>query len=225
MGVLQKPQRESSSVPGSGGKYPLAHALVKNIAFGGPVQRCSARVAFQARFSNLTQVLVKLHYGKPCIADPGDTRNSLMDVSENLVTIIGCERALRSLIRGKSDHGSSSKTMATTILCIDDEVAALEIRKLLLESEGYEVIEARSGKEGIELFKAQKVDLVILDYWMAGMNGTVTAQEIKRINPKVPIIMLSGYGELPGEIVGVADRWILKGRTAQELLDAVKALT
>lgn len=112
-----------------------------------------------------------------------------------------------------------------TILCIDDEAAALQIRKLLLESEGYEVLEAHSGKEGIELFKAQKVDLVILDYWMSGMNGTVTAQEIKKLNPRIPIIMLSGYGELPGEIVGVADRWILKGRTAQELLDAVKALT
>ncbi|HTZ73269.1 MAG TPA: response regulator [Candidatus Aquilonibacter sp.] len=113
----------------------------------------------------------------------------------------------------------------STILCIDDEVAALQARKLLLESEGYEVIEARSGKEGLGLLQSHKVDLVILDYWMAGMNGTTTAQEIKKINPKIPIIMLSGYGELPGETVGVADRWILKGRATQELLDAVKALT
>jgi DNA-binding response OmpR family regulator len=112
-----------------------------------------------------------------------------------------------------------------TILCIDDEAAALQTRKLLLESEGYAVIEARSGKEGLSLFQSQKVDLVILDYWMAGMNGTATAQEIKKINSRIPIIMLSGYGELPGEIVGVADRWILKGRATQELLDAVKALT
>ncbi len=112
-----------------------------------------------------------------------------------------------------------------TILCIDDEVAALQARKMLLESEGYEVIEARSGRDGLALIQSHKVDLVILDYWMAGMNGTTAAQEIRKINPKVPIIMLSGYGELPGEIVGVADRWILKGRATQELLDAVKALT
>ena len=80
-----------------------------------------------------------------------------------------------------------------TILCIDDEASGLHARKLVLESEGYDVIEARSGREGIQVFQAQpKVDLVILDYWMAGMNGTTTAQEIKRINPKVPIIMLSG---------------------------------
>jgi DNA-binding response OmpR family regulator len=112
-----------------------------------------------------------------------------------------------------------------TILCIDDEIAALQVRKLLLESEGYKVIEAHSGKEGLDLFQANKVDLVILDYWMAGMNGTATAHEIKKINSKVPIIVLSGYGELPGEIVGIADRWMLKGRATRELLDAVKALT
>jgi DNA-binding response OmpR family regulator len=112
-----------------------------------------------------------------------------------------------------------------TILCIDDEAAALQARKLVLESEGHQVFEARSGKEGIALFHSQKFDLVILDYWMSGMNGTAAAREIKKINPKVPIIMLSGYGELPGEIVGVADRWILKGRATRELLDAVKALT
>lgn len=112
-----------------------------------------------------------------------------------------------------------------TILCIDDESAALQARRLLLESEGYQVIEAHSGKEGIERFQEQTIDLVITDYWMAGMNGTTAAQAIKKINPKVPIIMLSGYGELPGEIVGVADRWILKGRATRELLDAVKALT
>lgn len=112
-----------------------------------------------------------------------------------------------------------------TILCIDDEIAPLQARKLLLESEGYQVIEAHSGKEGLERFQLNKVDLVILDYWMSGMNGTATAQEIKKLNSKVPIIMLSGYGELPGEIVGVADRWILKGRATRELLDAVKALT
>jgi DNA-binding response OmpR family regulator len=112
-----------------------------------------------------------------------------------------------------------------TILCIDDEHAPLQARKLVLESEGHQVFEAKSGREGIALFHSQKFDLVILDYWMSGMTGTVAALEIKKIDPKVPIIMLSGYGELPGEIVGVADRWILKGRATQELLDAVKALT
>jgi DNA-binding response OmpR family regulator len=112
-----------------------------------------------------------------------------------------------------------------TILCIDDETAALQARKLLLESEGYAVIQAHSGKEGLALFQSNQVDLVILYYWMSGMNGIATAQEIKKLNPRMPIIMLSGYAELPGEILGVADRWILKGRAVQDLLNAIKTLT
>ena len=52
-----------------------------------------------------------------------------------------------------------------TILCIDDESAGLLPRKLLLESAGHRVLEARSGEEGIQLFQSEKVDAVILDYW------------------------------------------------------------
>jgi CheY-like chemotaxis protein len=112
-----------------------------------------------------------------------------------------------------------------TILCIDDEPDLSQVRKYLLESRGYEVIDARSGEEGIRLFQFQKVDLVIVDYWMAGMNGLAVARRVKKLNPAVPIIVLSGLAELPGEAIGVADRWIIKGRSPQDLLDAVASFT
>lgn len=112
-----------------------------------------------------------------------------------------------------------------TILCIDDEPDASQLRKLLLESEGYEVIDARTGEEGLRLFRSHKVDLVIVDYWMTGMNGLVVAGEIKKLNPVVPIIVLSGLAELPGEAIGIADRWIIKGRSTQDLLDAIASFT
>jgi CheY-like chemotaxis protein len=112
-----------------------------------------------------------------------------------------------------------------TILCIDDEPTALEARKLLLESEGHRVVEAPSGKEGLRLFQSETVDLVVLDYWMTGMNGLAVAREIKRANPGMPIVMLSGLAELPGEGVGLADRWILKGHASQDLLTAITELT
>ena len=111
-----------------------------------------------------------------------------------------------------------------TILCIDDEPDGLATRKLLLESEGYQVIAAGSGQEGLRLFKTNKIDLVVLDYWMSGMNGVAVASEMKSQNPSVPVIVLSGFAELPGEAVGIADRWILKGRATHDLLDAIKAL-
>jgi PAS domain S-box-containing protein len=112
-----------------------------------------------------------------------------------------------------------------TILCIDDELTGLLARKLLLESAGHRVIEARSGLEGIRLFKSEKVDAVILDYWMSGMKGTAVASELKRINPAIPIIVLSGVSDLPGEAAGLVDLWLLKGsHRAEQLLDSIGTL-
>jgi CheY-like chemotaxis protein len=110
------------------------------------------------------------------------------------------------------------------ILCIDDEPNPLQARKFLLESEGHQVIEAASGKEGLRIFQSRNIDAVVLDYWMSGMNGLAVAQEIKRLRPHTPIIMLSGFPELPGEAVGLADRWILKGRGTRDLLVAIAEL-
>jgi PAS domain S-box-containing protein len=112
-----------------------------------------------------------------------------------------------------------------TILCIDDEPAGMFARKLLLESAGHRVVEARSGAEGIRLFKSQKIDAVILDYWMSGMKGTAVAAELKELNPSVPVIILSGLPDFPGETTGVIDEWLLKGSDRPEhLLVTIKAL-
>ncbi len=108
------------------------------------------------------------------------------------------------------------------ILCIDDEEPGLQLRKLLLESAGYEVITARSGAEGIQLFRSQPFDAIILDYWMSGMNGVSVARELKRLNASIPIIILSAYASLPDEALGVADVWILKGGAPESLLTSVK---
>ena len=112
-----------------------------------------------------------------------------------------------------------------TVLCIDDEPNATAVRRLMLESEGYQVIGAATGEQGVHIFRTQKVDAVVVDYWMAGMNGLTVAREIRKLSPKTPIVMLSGLPELPGEAVGIADRWILKGRPAESLLEALAALT
>ena len=114
---------------------------------------------------------------------------------------------------------------SASVLCIDDEPDAIKIRKLLLESEGYQVFDATTGEEGLRLFRSHKIDVVIVDYWMSGMNGLAVAREVKKLNPAMPIIMLSGFPELPGEALGIADRWILKGRSAQDLLNAISTLT
>jgi CheY-like chemotaxis protein len=120
--------------------------------------------------------------------------------------------------------GNGAEAAMPTILCIDDETDLLFVRKRLLESEGYQVIEAGTGERGVHLFQSNKIDLVVVDYWMAGMNGLAVCRAIKKLNPAMPIIVLSGLAELPGEGVGIADRWILKGRATHDLLDTIKEL-
>ncbi len=107
---------------------------------------------------------------------------------------------------------------SATVLCIDDEQTALQLRQTLLESAGYRVLAAKSGAQGIKAFRAEPVHAVVLDYWMADMNGLQVAREIKKLNPSVPIIILSAYGELLDESLGIADLWIRKGEEDPQYL-------
>ncbi len=128
-------------------------------------------------------------------------------------------------LKNTGNASSDSAQAPATILCIDDESSGLMVRRLLLESAGYRVLEANSGPAGIQLFNSETVDVVILDYWMSGMKGIAVAAELKRIKPFVPIIVLSGMADLPGESSGLIDQWLLKGsHRSEQLLDSVAAL-
>ena len=108
------------------------------------------------------------------------------------------------------------------ILCIDDEEPALVLRRLVLENSGYRVFTALTGKQGIELFRHQPIDVVILDYWMADMDGLDVAEQLKALSPKTPIIMLSGYTSILDEGLGRVDLWLRKGEgDPEQLLSAV----
>jgi len=109
-----------------------------------------------------------------------------------------------------------------SILCIDDEEPALLLRRRVLERVGYRVFWALSGREGIERFRYQPTDVVIVDYWMAGMNGLEVAKEIKAMSSKTPIIMLSGFTTILDEGLGKVDLWMRKGDcNPEQLLMAV----
>jgi DNA-binding response OmpR family regulator len=101
---------------------------------------------------------------------------------------------------------------------VEDEDSQLELRKMLFESAGFEFVGARRGTEALELFRTRPISVVVLDYWMSGMNGMELASEMKRLRPTIPIIMLSGFPSLPGEGVGLVDAWLQKARVEPEAL-------
>lgn len=104
------------------------------------------------------------------------------------------------------------------ILCVDDEPSLLAMVKRLLESANFEVFTASCGREAIRVFKSEHVDIVLMDYWMTGMNGIDAAQKIKKLDPDVPIVFLSAYSELPSESLGIAEDWIRKGQEDPEVI-------
>ena len=111
------------------------------------------------------------------------------------------------------------------ILCIDDEEPALLLRRRILEKAGYHVLTALTGKEGIEIFRFRPIDVVILDYWMADMDGLDVAAQLKKLNPKTPVIVLSGYTSILDEGMGRVDLWLRKGEgDPEQLLLAVAQL-
>ena len=129
-----------------------------------------------------------------------------------------CTTLTEFIYRGFIVPAREMEIKAATVLCIDDEQTALQLRQTLLESAGYRVLAAKSGAQGIKAFRAEPVHAVVLDYWMADMNGLQVAREIKKLNPSVPIIILSAYGELLDESLGIADLWIRKGEEDPQYL-------
>ncbi len=111
-----------------------------------------------------------------------------------------------------------------TILCIDDEVLGLEIRKVVLEREGYVVHTATDGPTGIRVFRQQPVDAVVLDFAMPGMDGGAVATALREIRPTVPILLLSAYLTLPEEVQCMVTLVANKGDGAVALLQNVRKI-
>jgi len=78
------------------------------------------------------------------------------------------------------------------ILLVDDEKAVLKIMNVILRREGHELMTADNGKEGLELFREGKYDLIISDNTMPAMTGTEMVDVIKREKPDQRVIMVTG---------------------------------
>lgn len=114
--------------------------------------------------------------------------------------------------------------LKSKILCIDDHWNGLIGRKMLLEKNGYEVLEATGGDEGLKLFRSNSVDAVVLDYQMPGMSGDVVAAKMKRIKSNVPIMLLSAYGPLPKNKLKSVDRFLSKSQPSGILLSSLQTM-
>lgn len=81
------------------------------------------------------------------------------------------------------------------ILVADDEDALRDLLKRFLESKGHEVTLAKDGREALGFFRERSFDLVLSDVRMPGLDGLQLLAAIKDINPRTPVVLISGYGD------------------------------
>jgi len=91
---------------------------------------------------------------------------------------------------------NTTNTIMETILIIDDEKNYLVILEALLSPEGYEIITEDNAINALHLIRETDLDLVITDMKMPKMNGIELLEESKKINPELPIIIMTAYGTI-----------------------------
>ena len=116
--------------------------------------------------------------------------------------------------------------MPKKILIVEDEANIRELLRLYLKREGYTVLEAENGVEGIKKWKSDKPDMLLLDVMMPVMDGWEVCREI-RAESDVPIIMLTAKGETADRVSGLemgADDYIVKPLEMPEVIARVRAV-
>jgi DNA-binding NtrC family response regulator len=82
------------------------------------------------------------------------------------------------------------------VLIVDDDGKIRRVFREILESHGFFVLEASGGREAVELVRAHPPDVALLDLKMPGMDGIETLQELKKIAPDLPVIIVTAYGDV-----------------------------
>jgi CheY-like chemotaxis protein len=134
---------------------------------------------------------------------------------EVLLSVMSTVLAGSTLARSTSGEVPDRASPQKTVLCVEDEKLQLQLRKMLFESAGFVVLQAQSSNDAMEAFNSHHVDAVVMDYWLSDKNGTAVAEEMKRLRPRMPIVMLSGFASLPGEGL-VVDAWLRKAEVQPE---------
>jgi CheY-like chemotaxis protein len=111
------------------------------------------------------------------------------------------------------------------VLCIDDCLQVLELRKTTLESHGYLVKIASSGYMAMKMLEEAPVAAVILEYKVEGMDAEAIASHIKQRFPNLPIILLSAYSEMPERILWLVDEYVMRSELPERLVRMVEQAT
>jgi len=109
-----------------------------------------------------------------------------------------------------------------TVLCIDDLPQVLQLRKATLESHGYCVKVASSGRTALKMLEETPVAAVLLEYKLEGMDAEAIACHIKKRFPSLPIILLSAFSDMLERILWLVDEYVLKSELSERLVPIIE---
>lgn len=112
-----------------------------------------------------------------------------------------------------------------TVLVVDDEKNLRILYKKELLEEGYQIVTAESGEKAIEELKNKKIDLVVLDIKMSGIDGIQTLREILTKDRNIKVILNTAYSTYKSDFsTWSADAYIIKSSNLDELKNKIKEL-
>ena len=108
------------------------------------------------------------------------------------------------------------------ILCVDDDPRINELNEIVLGRAGYEVQIAISPTDALERFAVDRFDLVITDLFSNTSSDAGFISKLRSVDPKVPVIIVSGQTSLPPEVLKQADAFVQKAYSLNALKDTVR---
>jgi len=112
-----------------------------------------------------------------------------------------------------------------TLLLVEDEAVQLDVLKTHLQDEGYKVETAESAEEALNVVSVKAIDAVITDYNLPGKDGIQLLEEVKAMNPEIPVIMITAYGSVDSAVSAMkfgAYDYLTKPINMEELLLILK---
>lgn len=128
----------------------------------------------------------------------------------------------------ENENASAQESMTYTALLIDDNAVQAATRQTILKRNGYHVIAVLSPERALEQFRSneypEKIDVVITDHIMPGMNGAEFVSEIRKFQPNIPVLVISGMEEAEAEYAGLDVLFRVKPLLPDNLLASVHRL-
>ena len=125
-------------------------------------------------------------FAKPCLSQPTSSTGAVDNISRRM-----------HVASAMLDGECVSKEQPAVVLCVDDDPMGLAARRMLLSIAGYDVLVAITGETALQMFRCQKIDLVIADHFLPDSTGAEITAAMKQLKPEVPVVLLTGAMDPP----------------------------